>query len=245
MIDYNNIPRHPWFSYKNQHLNWVNEDSHEAWQKNMQDPERKKVLEKYGWDDPNVISYKFNSAGFRCDEFNENPALVTLGCSFTGGLALPYDHIWPTVAAKKLGLQLCNLGVPGIGMDTCFRLLNFYINKLNTKIVCLLRPSQDRFEVVRHDGKIVYVHPMSTFSVNEQIWYQHENNLQQNFIKNTMAIQYLCHVNQAKLVILDLYDDLFNTPPRDPWPPARDLAHVGTVEHAECARRFIAACEQS
>jgi len=243
MIDCNNIPKHPWWHYKNQQHTWISGDSYEDWQKNMQDPERKKVLEKYGWNDPDAITYKFNSAGFRCHEFNQQPALITLGCSFTGGLALPLDQIWPTLVAEKLGLQLCNLGVPGVGMDTCFRLLNFYINKLNSKVVCLLRPSQDRFELVKHDGRIVYVNPMSDLRVDEQIWYQHEQNLQQNFVKNTMAIQYLCLVNRAKLVILDLYDDLFNTPPRDAWPPARDLRHVGAVEHAECARRFISSVD--
>lgn len=246
MTDYSTVPHHPWYRFRNQQLHWVPGDTLEQWQNNMADPARRKVLEKYGWNNPEAITYKFNSHGFRCAEFNNDPALVTIGCSFTGGLALPYDHIWPTLAADQLKLACVNLGVAGVGMDTCFRLLHFYIEKLNAKVVGLLCPEDTRFEWTTTNGEIEYVSP---YTINHdyahRMWYQHENNGKQNFIKNLMAIKYLCLANQIKLVVLHQDPDLFNTPAEDPWPPGRDLAHVGSVSHKECARRFVAACEES
>lgn len=244
MIDYSDIPRHPWLMYRDQELEWVSGDSYKEWCSNMQDPERRKVLEKYGWDRPGAITYKFNSAGFRCDQFSDEPGMIALGCSFTGGLALPYDHIWAHHVSKQLNLKLWNLGVPGVGMDTCFRLLHFYIDKLNVKIVCLLRPSQHRFELYGPE-KLQYITSYSPDTLAKKIWFQNEKNSQQNFLKNTMAIQYLCIINNVKLVMLDVETDLFNTPARDPWPPARDLKHVGSLEHSECARRFLLSCDFS
>jgi hypothetical protein len=239
--------QHPWTDFRSQELEWIPGDSLEQWHQNMKDPERRKVLEKYGWDLPGVITYKLNQHGFRCKEFTDDPGVITLGCSFTAGLALPVDHIWPSLVAKSLDLELWNLGVPGVGMDTCFRLFNHYITHLNAKIVCMLRPPQNRFEWVQENGEVEFVTPNSYSLINKHkpaqlVWFQHQQNCQQNYLKNTMAIQYLCMINKVKLVFLDLRDDLFNTPPRDPWPPARDLCHVGTVEHAECARRFLSAC---
>jgi hypothetical protein len=235
-------PQHPWSRFGSQELEWIPGDSLEQWQHNMKDPERRKVLEKYGWDRPGGITYKLNQHGFRCNNFTDQPGIVTLGCSFTAGLALPVDHIWPTLVAQKLELELWNLGVPGVGMDTCFRLFDHYVTKLNVKMVCMLRPPQNRFEWTRGDGTVEYVTPNTeNHSRAQQVWYQHQQNSEQNYLKNTMAIQYLCMANNVKLIILDLHNDLFNTPPRDPWPPARDLRHVGTVEHAECARRFLSA----
>lgn len=240
MIEFSNIPPHYWKHLAGQKLEWVPGDSQEQWQKNMQDPNRRAVLEKYGWDRPGVINYKFNSHGFRCDEFTKELAMIALGCSFTGGVGLPEDHIWPTLVAKQLNLKLWNLGVPGSAVDTCFRFLHYYITQLNVSLVCLLRPDENRFELWQNHGRPITISPsMPPGHSAQKIWYQHAENSRQNFIKNTMAIQHLCQQNGAKLIILDLHNDLFNTPPRDPWPPARDLAHVGTMEHAECARRFI------
>jgi hypothetical protein len=236
----NSIPQHNWSQFGGQQLKWTGSDSLDHWQKNMSDPDRRKVLEKYGWDEPGAISYQLNRHGFRCNEFDNTPSIVTLGCSFTAGVGLPHDDIWPVKLSNELGINCWNLGVPGSAMDTCFRLLDYYIQKLNIKMVCLLRPDASRFEWVQHAGNIECVTPSSGGHDSvQQIWYQHDMNSQLNYLKNTMAIQYLCQCNNIKLIIKDLYFDLFNTPPRDPYPSARDLCHVGTVEHIECARQFL------
>ena len=144
-----NSIQHRWLDYQNKQLYWCDMDDAQLWQANMNNSATRKLLEINGWDQPNTITYNFNSHGFRCTEFDQEPGIITLGCSFTGGVALPEDKIWPTLIAKQLNLKLWNLGVGGASMDSCFRLLNHYISKLNTQMVLFLTPPPNRFELFR------------------------------------------------------------------------------------------------
>ena len=56
-------------------------------------PFYREYFRERGWDRPEAITYKFNSEGFRCEEFDDSPCLVALGCSFTFGNALPVDAV--------------------------------------------------------------------------------------------------------------------------------------------------------
>jgi len=97
------------------------------------------------------IVYKFNSSGFRTQEFDMNssaPSILCLGCSFTLGTGLPLEQVWPSLIAKEFPeYNTYNLGIGGSSGDTIARLLYKIGNKLNTKIVCILWPEIHRLEV--------------------------------------------------------------------------------------------------
>lgn len=63
------------------------------------------------------IKYRINNSGFRGAHFTADPALVFFGCSFTFGLGMHEELIWPTRTSKHFNLQCCNLGIPGHGLD--------------------------------------------------------------------------------------------------------------------------------
>jgi hypothetical protein len=67
----------------------------------------------------NPIEYKFNSWGYRTKEFNDlnDDYLLTFGCSYTEGIGLHYEDQWTTKFAKKLNLDIFNLGMGGTGID--------------------------------------------------------------------------------------------------------------------------------
>jgi len=235
-----NIPNDHFYSHrKNQTSTWLDSDSADVFSRNMSDPARRQQLEKYGWDKPGIITYKFNSHGFRCDEFNESLGIITIGCSFTAGVGLPVESIWPNLIGSDLGLSVWNLGIGGASMDTCFRLLSLYIHRLNAEYVLLLTPPEQRFELHTTE-KVQCFHPQTIIHPIQNFWYQCETNGQLNFIKNVLAIQQLCNQHNKKLIVKRSDRDLCGTlEPRDQWPPARDLLHVGADEHKECAQRFL------
>jgi hypothetical protein len=235
-----NIPNDHFYShYKNQTLSWIDTDSADMFARNMSNADRRQQLEKYGWDKPGIITYKFNSHGFRCNEFDQSHGIITIGCSFTAGVGLPVESIWPNLVGSDLGLPVWNLGIGGASMDTCFRLLSCYIHKLNAEYVLLLTPPDQRFELHTVE-KVQCFRPQTIIHPIQNYWYQCESNGQLNFIKNLLAIQQLCTQHNKKLIVKHSDGDMCGTlKPRDRWPPARDLLHVGTDEHKECARRFL------
>lgn len=223
---------------------WCDMDSESRWHANMQDPVSCKVLQDNGWDQENNIVYNFNSHGFRCEEFSLEPGVIALGCSFTGGVALSEDKIWPTLVAKQLNLKLWNLGVGGASMDSCFRILNHYIAQLNVRLVCFLTPPIHRFEMFMPDNTIDWITPGSNTNDNYQkIWYQNEQNSVQNYNRNIMAIRYLCQHNNVKLVEKDSFDNLLKVPGMSEstraTERARDLEHPGVLSHKLCADIFL------
>jgi hypothetical protein len=229
---------HYYSQHKNKTLSWIDSDSEEVFLKNIQDPERLSQLKKYGWDQPDAITYKFNSEGFRCNEFDQSLGIITIGCSFTAGVGLPLDSIWPTMVGNELGLSVWNLGIGGASMDTCFRLLCNYIDRLNSQYVLLLTPPEQRFEL--HTPNTVHCfHPQQIIHPIQRWWYECNSNGQLNFFKNTLALQQLCQQHGKRLIIKNHGTALFGIPPRDKWPPARDMLHVGVEEHVRCAEIFL------
>jgi hypothetical protein len=231
---------HSYTLHRNKQLLWIDSDSKEEFDANMQDPERRMQLEKYGWDRPEIITYQFNGHGFRCQEFDQSLGVIALGCSFTAGVGLPVDSVWPAIVGAKLNLPVWNLGIGGASMDTCFRLLYHYIHQLNAEYVLLLTPPDQRFELHTPD-KVLCFHPQTIYHNIQKWWYQCSSNGQLNYIKNVMAIAELCRQHNRRLIVQTPDNALFGLPHRDRWPPARDMLHVGTQEQKKCANLFLQA----
>lgn len=103
---------------------------------------------------PNEFTYKFNSNGFRCDNFDENSELpvVFLGCSCTEGVGLPLEHTWGyklhsliTNSTKKK-IPFWNLALGGLGLDAQVSLLYWISSKHKIKHVFGLMPPLSRRE---------------------------------------------------------------------------------------------------
>lgn len=89
---------------------------------------------------PGDFEYKFNSYGFRCDEFHEESELpiVFLGCSMTEGVGTPIEDSWPYMLCEKFRaatgkkIPFWSLAIAGTGPMTQANLL-FHFQKYITK----------------------------------------------------------------------------------------------------------------
>lgn len=231
------FPYHSWIQHANTVVDWHSSDTESVFETHKKDPDKLNLLEKFGWLD-SKIQYRFNSHAFRCDEFDDRPCAIALGCSHTQGTGLREEDAWPTKLSKRLGLHVWNLGVSGAAYDTVFRLAHFYIPKLSPKLVFVLEPPRTRFEY-KSDNR--YKVAAVTNSFPELVdnpfikhWFLNDDNSTLNATRNRLAIAHLCHINNAQFVYGHGIMNWHN-----PLDLARDLMHPGAAEQEKIVNYML------
>jgi hypothetical protein len=227
-------------------LKWSGSDTSEQFEKNIKDPDRYQLLKSYGWLDPDVITYKYNRYGFRCDEFDDRPAGIALGCSHTEGVGVREQDVWSSVLSKLLGVHVWNFGVGGSSLDTVFRLLDYWLPKLTPKFVAICIPVVARMEVFGgkdingQDKPINLGHWPSTverYNPFYREWTVSDANMIMLKRKNLLAIQQLCNKANTALVVKESAA-IIAANMSEVRPCARDLMHPGAKNHAYFAQHM-------
>lgn len=223
-------------------MNWQSPIEKESWQKMMADPVHLEYFRNKGWDREDAITYAINSEGFRCEEFDDTPCLVALGCSYTFGVGLPIEDTWPALVAQARRLKVVNLSWPGQGSDYCFRMAEYWLKRLPVKLCLLLNPPPCRIEVVTEDAAETFMtNSMSSYyNANDWFlnqWIMNEENHRLNNLKNALAIKQLC----AELnVPCGTYDaQVHMSGSREELEYARDYMHAGPLGHKLLAERML------
>jgi hypothetical protein len=218
---------HQYSEYKNKELFWLGSDLSDVYFNNVKT--NRSQLNEYDWLGK-VFTYKFNSHGFRSDEFSHEDSVMFLGCSFTVGIGLPLEDTWAYQVAEKLNLKRFNLAIGGSGPDTAFRLANHYIPQIKPKLVVFLNPPEGRFTLINDnynffefsinilENSIFACPPI--FRKYYEHWISLEENITLNSIKHKLAIQALCQEHDIKFVYIDSSELKF-------LDLARDLNHAG------------------
>jgi hypothetical protein len=238
------LPQQPFHTgqvFANQTLEWLPTDSEENFHKLMQDPQHQRYFAEKGWDQPRAITYQINSHGFRCDEFNKDPCIVALGCSYTVGIGLPVQDIWPSVVGKHLALPVVNLAWGGYSADSCFRLAEFWLPRLNPVQVVMLAPTVDRVEVVQSNQQaMTWMATNVPDSAKDHFltdWMLNSENGRLNRLKNTLALAAFCQELQVPFYSYDVESFMHNS--REQLEYARDYMHAGPLGHRILAERII------
>lgn len=220
---------------------WWPTDTEARFNEMMQNPIHRVYFQEKGWDQPETITYKLNSDGFRSEEFD--PAadnLVALGCSFTMGIGLPYKDLWPSLLAHALNLKACNFGWGGASADQCFRLAEYWIPQLKPKLVVLLNPPRGRLEVIINEttGETECIMPMDSHTdAFVKKWLSVDENQRLNNLKNSLAIESIC--NRLSIPFLSYEADVWMSRSREEAEYARDYMHAGPRGHATFAERIL------
>jgi hypothetical protein len=247
---FNDAPWHFGTSLAGQQLDWMPTDTQEHFNQLIQDPAHREYFEKQGWTRSGAITYKINRNGFRSEEFESDvPCMLALGCSFTMGIGLPIDCLWPTLIGQQLNLKVYNLAWGGISADTCFRLARYWIPKLRPQLVCMLTPPRTRIELLMDQGcqppAEVFL-PMSESNylsedfINDTFlkhWWLNDKNGLINNEKNTLAIQQLAINNLAKFASLKADEEMSKS--REEVGYARDYMHAGPRGHELVAEKML------
>jgi hypothetical protein len=228
-------PFHNSTKYANKLLYWVEGDSMERWEKKFNDANYQGFFKLNGWTHEHAIEYKFNSHGFRCKEFDNEASYIALGCSHTSGTGLPVEKTWPHLLFEMTNIPVLNLGVGGASLDTCFRLLDYYVNNLNILGVFVLEPEIYRFEMFIDETPTCFLpkhfeHSHPHLEIYKH-WISSEENSAVALKKNRYCMQYICDMHNINLVSIEksptAYPDF-----------ARDLQHHGFESQKRFAETF-------
>lgn len=237
MKDCDTIPTHFNQQFASTTQLWSGTDSEKKFNQNCKTKEQYIKLKSLGWLEPGAITYKHNSHGFRDGEFDQQPAGMALGCSHTFGVGVKHEQAWPTQLQRMMGQKIWNLGIDGAALDTCYRMLEYWIQHLNIKFVVCAVPGISRYEVF--DSNWSNILPSMKLEPAMQ-WLQgyHRNylsfdqNSELNRRKNLQAMQYICDQHGVPFYY-DLLDQFFDSA------LARDLLHCGHDAHTRLAAKFL------
>lgn len=100
------------------------------------------------------IRYKFNSYGYRSDEFTRSKTnVLTIGCSVAFGNGIPADKRFSAVFASEFSAADWNMGWPGESVDYVGRILSTVIPILQPDILLVSFPSFCRREFFDAEGR--------------------------------------------------------------------------------------------
>lgn len=241
---FNDAPQHYGLEFANTVSRFMPTDTEECFNNLCKTPEYLKYFQDHGWTDPDAITYKINSHGFRCDEFELNSdCIIALGCSFTMGIGLPIESTWPTLVGTALNKKVYNLSWGGASIDTCFRWANYWIPKLKPAAVFLLAPPPQRFELIMHNRIEVFL-PSEEMPQQNQLyasfvkeWFANEENGKLNQRRNKLAILGMCSELNIPCQIYDSHKYMARS--RDEVGYARDRMHAGPKGHKHLAEKII------
>jgi hypothetical protein len=216
---------------------WSGSDSEENFKANCAIEENYKKLKDLGWLDGKVLTYQYNSQGFRDEEFDQQPAGIALGCSHTQGVGIHAKQTWPRQLQHMLGQKIWNLGSGGAALDTCYRLLEYWIEHLNVKFVVCAVPGITRYEVFDSNwSNILSMMPIETdmpwLAGYQKNYLLYDQNSELNQRKNLQAMQYICNKYNIPFYY-DLMEDFMV------GPLARDLMHSGADAQERLANKFF------
>ena len=218
-------PKHYGTMYSSQNVNWIPSDSEENFKKNIAKADKRQYLESMGWQTPGCFTYKINQHGFRTSELVFDPnSFVALGCSFTIGIGLPIESVWPSLISSKIDTKVYNLGVGGASLDTIFRIADYWLPIIQPKFVILLVPPITRFEVRNDFNGHVYAAVVHNHHSLAKEWFSVEENAKNNARKNILAIQNICNEYNIALFV-------FNSSLLTAHSDARDFLHQGPKDH--------------
>ena len=246
--------------YKNQSLKWLHPDSHEKYIEHLGDPEKNALLQKNGWID-NEFEYHINEDGFRYDGrparssfLADQGGVLYLGCSITFGVGVSLEDTWSWKLHQRKfpNKRYMNMGLPGQGVETYYRILKSYIGIVKPEIVICTYPwANGRSEVFNPNQSHWYSQFMSMVIGHMQITttdghsdpdaftrlslYSPEPSILR-YMKHHDAIRWMCQENNAKLLWLNMqqmaelvYTTKGHTVPE--WDFGRDLMHHGVRGH--------------
>lgn len=225
-------PKHHRSLDANETLLWVPSDTKELYIENRKDPEKSRLLDELGWTEDSII-YDYNHQGFRCEQFDDRPAGLAIGCSLTEGVGIKLEQAWPSILSEMLGIHIWNLGIGGTSAASNFRILLHYLPILKPRFVVHCIPSKYRFDYTDRTYQLT-ITPMDLGPFKElrefcKIWFSNDANSDFYSLAHVMAIRCLCYENH--IPYFGIESDTFTFDKK-----ARDLAHPGAAAQAKFAQ---------
>ena len=132
------------------------------------------------------FSYIMNEHGYRSNSFRHktNYNILTLGCSWTMGVGVDNDYIWPTIINNKIAeyknvnSSIFNYGMYGV--STSFVAKNFYKiieSYLKPDLVLIMWPGFSRRDYIKEDGTFKKIGGFRLAHERDIVWKNDEDDI--------------------------------------------------------------------
>lgn len=147
---------------------------------------------------PYKISYKYNSRGFRDDEWPEDleNCVWCFGDSFTKGLGSPREHTWSYILQQRIGHRTINVSMDGASNDWISRKLVELVNTITPKAIVVQWSFISRRERVPAPGEVVS-------DENRRTQYREDSTYEddlQNILECINRATQACKITETKLI---------------------------------------------
>lgn len=239
-------------------VDWYPSDSADVFEQNKSEFEKKMGV-PFPWDETS-IKYRINSHGFRGDDFEpiEEESFIALGCSMTFGVGIKEEQTWVSRLSEQLGMHGYNLGAPGHGFETFFRVLSYWLPILKSKSVFVhVNPGVRRewFNANANPSAFhtigAWHHNLEEYTVAQFEMWMNQTEAEVAKARALYAIKGICEQYGTSLVMLDCDDDevidglthsnyvgdryFYEYGNTD---PSRDIIHPGPIFNEHLAERF-------
>jgi hypothetical protein len=198
---------------------------------------------------PYEISYKYNSRGFRDEEWPEDleNCVWCFGDSFTKGLGSPREHTWSYILQQRTGHRTINVSMDGASNEWISRKLVELVNTITPKAIVV------QWSFINRRERVLLSDEVDT-DENRRIWHNKDNIYEDN-LQNTLecierAVQ-ACEATDTKLIhsFIPAFIDFenintfffnFNKSGKS-WVPLlkKDIARDGLHYDVETAKIFV------
>lgn len=123
--------------------------------------------------DDDTIIYDMNEHGYRSISMDEksNYNLLTLGCSWTMGIGVDNENIWPNIIGKKLNAKTFNYGMYGTSTSFVAKTLyKFISSQFTPDLVLIMWPGFSRRDYIREDGSFKKIGGFRPAKENDIVW---------------------------------------------------------------------------
>ena len=218
-------------------VHWNGLDLESSYRNHLQTA--RELLDQNGWID-SAINYTLNSWGFRSSrEFHTvtDSSLVVMGCSFTFGTGLHEHQLWGQILARRMGLELINLGVPGHGLNLSTQwLLSEGHNQLkDPRAIVICVPPAGRLAWIEsaHGYAIGNTYMVLGFDKYPRLVQNIAVNAYMDYIRNHNTI---CLWAEQRGIPVHVFTDV---PKLEDYGLARDLQHHGAGWHRTAASMML------
>jgi hypothetical protein len=139
-----------------------------------------KTLSTLASDNSGLITYEMNKYGYRASKpFQTVPQynVLALGCSWTMGIGVNNDSIWPSLIGDKLG-RVHNYGMYGVSTSFIAKTFYKFLNsEITPDITLIMWPGFSRRDYITETGEFRKIGGFRTATNEDPVWRNNEEDL--------------------------------------------------------------------
>jgi len=221
-------------------VKWVHPDSEERFNTAINiDPTNLDLINYSN----NPIEYKFNNYGLRTPD-NLDPVSVGnvyLGCSHTFAIGLHLEDTWGYKVNKEIGGAFFNFAQPGTGILTGYRLLKYWVDRLDIQNVFAFYPHQNRYEYYSPKEELFRTLTENIPGVSKETVsiINHKNNYELLTELGYLGIKSICENKNINFTFLNEIKFIPKTDTEFKYNSARDQAHLEPRTQNDISIEFL------